>query len=127
MVFSSWVNTSSNKAYCWRSAAAVGGPLEQRVRLLVAAERRAFRHGSRCGASGSLIRAPGRERDNAARLTSWSQAGSRPQPEHSAMMQKPVAANHTMALPTKLVNSSHHGLCTRVNAEAADRLMPTTK
>lgn len=27
-----------------------------------------------------------------------------------AMMQKPVAANHTMATPTKAVNDIHHGL-----------------
>jgi hypothetical protein len=26
------------------------------------------------------------------------------------MMQKPVAANHTMATPTKAVNDIHHGL-----------------
>jgi hypothetical protein len=26
------------------------------------------------------------------------------------MMQKPVAANHTLATPTKAVNDIHHGL-----------------
>ena len=42
------------------------------------------------------------------------------------MMQKPVAANHTIAPPTKPVKSSHHGLCTSERIEAIVRLMPTT-
>ena len=34
------------------------------------------------------------------------------------MMQKPVAANHTIATPTNPVNDSHHGLCT---SDSTDR------
>ncbi len=44
-----------------------------------------------------------------------------------AMMQKPVAANQTMATPTNPVKSSHHGLCTIDRIEARHRLMPTTR
>jgi hypothetical protein len=41
------------------------------------------------------------------------------------MMQKPVAANHTIASPTKPVKSSHQGLCTSDKTEAAEMLIPT--
>jgi len=43
------------------------------------------------------------------------------------MMQYPVAANHTIATPTKPVNVSHHGLCTMDNTDAIVRLMPTVR
>lgn len=43
------------------------------------------------------------------------------------MMQKPVAANHTIATPTNPVNVSHHGLWTIDSTDAIDRLMPTTR
>jgi len=43
------------------------------------------------------------------------------------MMQKPVAANQTIAPPTKPVNASHHGLCSSDSADAIIRLMPTTR
>ena len=44
-----------------------------------------------------------------------------------AMMQKPVAANQTMAPPTNPVNASHHGLCTRLRTDATEMLMPTAR
>ena len=43
------------------------------------------------------------------------------------MMQKPVAANQTMAPPTNPVNASHHGLCSSDSVEATIRLKPTTR
>ncbi len=44
-----------------------------------------------------------------------------------AMMQYPVAANHTIAAPTKPVNESHHGLCTIDSTEAMEMLIPTAR
>jgi len=41
------------------------------------------------------------------------------------MMQKPVAANQTMATPTNPVNSSHQGLSHSDRLEATSRLTPT--
>ena len=43
------------------------------------------------------------------------------------MMQKPVAANHTIATPTKPVNDSHHGLCTIESTDAIEMLIPTAR
>ena len=43
------------------------------------------------------------------------------------MMQKPVAANHTIAPPTNPVNASHQGLCSSDRTDAKDRLMPTAR
>ena len=43
------------------------------------------------------------------------------------MMQKPVAANQTIAPPTNPVNASHHGLCSSDRLEAMTRLMPTAR
>src|SRR5665213_3032391 len=42
-----------------------------------------------------------------------------------AKMQRPVAANHTMAAPTKPVNRPHHGLCARNNMDPRIMLTPT--
>ena len=36
------------------------------------------------------------------------------------MMQKPVAANQTIAPPTNAVNPSHHGLCTSDTIDATE-------
>jgi hypothetical protein len=43
------------------------------------------------------------------------------------MMQKPVAANQTIATPTKPVNVNHHGLCTIESTEAMEMLTPTAR
>ena len=44
-----------------------------------------------------------------------------------AMMQKPVAANHTMATPTKPVNANHHALYTIDSTDAIEMLIPTAR
>ena len=43
------------------------------------------------------------------------------------MMQKPVAANHTMAPPTNPVKASHQGLWTSDRTEAIEMLIPTAR
>lgn len=43
------------------------------------------------------------------------------------MMQKPVAANQTIAPPTKPVKASHPGLCARLRPAASEMLMPTAR
>lgn len=43
------------------------------------------------------------------------------------MMQNPVAANETIATPTKPVNASHHGLYASDNTDAMEMLMPTAR
>ena len=43
------------------------------------------------------------------------------------MMQKPVAANHTIATPTKPVKASHQGPYTSDSTDASEMLIPTAR
>jgi hypothetical protein len=43
------------------------------------------------------------------------------------MMQKPVAANQTIAAPTNPVNASHHGECSNESTDATEMLIPTAR
>jgi hypothetical protein len=43
------------------------------------------------------------------------------------MMQKPVAANHTIATPATAVNASHHGLYTTDSTDAIEMLIATAR
>lgn len=43
------------------------------------------------------------------------------------MMQKPVAANQTIATPTNAVNDNHHGLCISDRIDATEMLIPTAR
>src|SRR6266496_4323714 len=61
-------------------------------------------------------------------LRSGASRGSAPsQYRPFAMMQYAVAANHTIAVPTKPVNRSHHGLCTSDSTDATEMLIPTAR
>src|ERR1017187_10427075 len=59
------------------------------------------------------------------RMPGFSRGSAPIQYNMLAKMQRPVAANQTMAAPTKPVNRPHHGLCARNNMDPRVILTPT--